>query len=151
MQSSVRPKTLQALHLNAVTSSCHCLGFFLVSLPKKDHSAPVTAPFTASVMHTLVDNTSVCHVVCGLQVSAALREGRPVEPESYDCVTIFFSDIVGFTSLSSQMQPQQVSLFWQKHLSTCCQSCRTGAGLLVAACSLKSSPLHVSLHQNPAM
>ena len=46
---------------------------------------------------------------CCMQVSAALREGRPVEPEPYDCVTIFFSDIVGFTSLSSRMQPQQVT------------------------------------------
>ena len=52
-----------------------------------------------------------------VQVSAALREGRPVEPEPYDCVTIFFSDIVGFTSLSSRMQPQQVSQCLQ---SLCC-------------------------------
>lgn len=52
-----------------------------------------------------------------VQVSAALREGRPVEPEPYDCVTIFFSDIVGFTSLSSRMQPQQVSQCIQ---SLCC-------------------------------
>ena len=84
---------------------------------------------------------SVCHVKCGLQVSAALREGRPVEPESYDCVTIFFSDIVGFTSLSSQMQPQQVSPFWHKHLSTCGHSCRTGCGLLVAACFFEVFPI----------
>lgn len=44
----------------------------------------------------------------GLQVAAALREGRAVEPESYDCVTIFFSDIVGFTNISGILQPQEV-------------------------------------------
>lgn len=43
-----------------------------------------------------------------LQVAAALREGRAVEPESYDCVTIFFSDIVGFTNISGILQPQEV-------------------------------------------
>lgn len=45
-----------------------------------------------------------------VQVAAALREGRAVEPESYDCVTIFFSDIVGFTNISGLLQPQEVSL-----------------------------------------
>ena len=43
-----------------------------------------------------------------LQVAAALREGKAVEPESYDCVTIFFSDIVGFTNISGLLQPQEV-------------------------------------------
>ena len=41
-------------------------------------------------------------------MSAALREGRPVEPESFDCVTIFFSDIVGFETMSVELPPQEV-------------------------------------------
>lgn len=42
-------------------------------------------------------------------IAEALREGRKVEPESRDCVTIFFSDIVGFTNISSTMSPIKVS------------------------------------------
>jgi class 3 adenylate cyclase len=42
-------------------------------------------------------------------VAEALREGRKVEPESRDCVTIFFSDIVGFTTIASTMSPMKVS------------------------------------------
>ena len=42
-------------------------------------------------------------------VAAALREGRKVEPENFDMVTIFFSDIKGFTTLSADMSPEKVS------------------------------------------
>lgn len=42
-------------------------------------------------------------------IADALAEGRKVEPESKDVVTIFFSDIVGFTNISATVPPAKVS------------------------------------------
>lgn len=42
-------------------------------------------------------------------IAEALRDGRKVEPEHKDCVTIFFSDIVGFTQISSRLDPRKVA------------------------------------------
>lgn len=42
------------------------------------------------------------------QVAERLKLGQPVEPETFDCVTLFFSDVVSFTTLASRCTPLQV-------------------------------------------
>lgn len=44
------------------------------------------------------------------EVADKLKMGQSVEPESYDSVTVFFSDVVGFTTLASKGSPMQVTV-----------------------------------------
>jgi len=51
---------------------------------------------------SLLNNVFPPHIV------NALQEGRKIEQESHECVTIFFCDIVGFTTISQFATPQKV-------------------------------------------
>lgn len=41
-------------------------------------------------------------------VAERLKLGQTVEPELFECVTVFFSDIVSFTMLAGRSTPLQV-------------------------------------------
>lgn len=45
------------------------------------------------------------------QIAVKLFNGQAIEPEFYECCTIFFSDIVGFTTISVKSTPTQVMSF----------------------------------------
>ncbi|XP_060589038.1 LOW QUALITY PROTEIN: atrial natriuretic peptide receptor 2-like [Ruditapes philippinarum] len=51
-------------------------------------------------------------------VADRLKRGEPVVPELYDCESIYFSDIVGFTALSAVSTPIEV-VYMLNELYTC--------------------------------
>ena len=46
--------------------------------------------------------------VCDRSVAQALKKGKPVQPEHYSDCTLYFSDIVGFTTISALSEPIEV-------------------------------------------
>lgn len=51
---------------------------------------------------------SWCVCVCVRSVAQALKKGKPVRPEHYSDCTLYFSDIVGFTTISALSEPIEV-------------------------------------------
>ncbi len=85
----------------------------LLMLPRSAQPKHVTSLGLRSMLHS--PNTIL------REVAERLKRGQPVEAEAFEHVTVYFSDIVGYTAMSSQSSPMEVVAFLND-LYTCFDS-----------------------------
>uniref|UniRef100_A0A0K0CXW9 guanylate cyclase n=1 Tax=Angiostrongylus cantonensis TaxID=6313 RepID=A0A0K0CXW9_ANGCA len=70
------------------------------------------------------------------QIAERLKLGKKVEPESYESVTVFFSDVVGFTTIASKGSPMQVETIGDGYLCVSGLPNRNGLDHIKQICDL---------------
>lgn len=87
-----------------------------VERQKTDALVAQMLPKSVSLTHTLTHKTTHCKFTLSFyfsstatrSVALALKKGKPVTPEHFAEATLYFSDIVGFTTISSLSEPIEV-------------------------------------------
>ena len=81
---------------------------------EKERATSLLYSETAAFPPSLSDSMCVCVFVCVVTgmipeaVAEELKNGKTVEAEQFEGVTIFFSDIVGFTNLAGSSTPMEI-------------------------------------------